>query len=406
MKTATERFIEYVKFDTGSDSSKECFPSTPGQLIFAAHLAKEMESIGISDVVLDEKYGYVYGKIPATPGMENKKVIALLAHMDTSEEASSKDVKPRLVKYNGGIIELNDNGDNLNPDTYPELKNYVGKTLVVTDGHTLLGADDKAGVAEIMTMAEIILNDSSVAHGPISIAFTPDEETGRGVDYINLELLGADYGYTVDGGGIGELEYENFNAAAATVIIHGISIHPGDSKNKMVNASRVAMEFDSCIPDSMRPETTEKYEGFFHLDSFEGSVERAELYYIIRDHDRGLLEDKKKLLLKAVEELKARYGEGICELSIRDQYYNMREIIEPQYMFLIDYAKKAYEEAGVKPIIKPIRGGTDGARLSFMGLPCPNICTGGRNYHGRFEYCCSEDMETISRILVRLISAF
>lgn len=406
MRSATERFIEYVKFDTGSDSSKECFPSTPGQKVFAAHLAEEMRSIGVSDVVMDETYGYVYGKIPATPGMEDKKVVALLAHMDTSEEASGKDVKPRLVDYKGGVIELNDEGDSLNPKTYPELNNYVGKTLIVTDGHTLLGADDKAGVAEIMTMAEILLNDASIAHGPISIAFTPDEETGRGVDYISLEKLGADYGYTVDGGGIGELEYENFNAASASIVIHGISIHPGDSKNKMVNASRVAMELDSKIPDSMRPETTEKYEGFFHLDSFEGSVEKAELYYIIRDHDRGLLEEKKKLLVNAVNELRARYGDGVCDLEIKDQYYNMREIIEPDYMFLIDYAKVAYEAEGVAPIIKPIRGGTDGARLSFMGLPCPNICTGGRNYHGRFEYCCSEDMETISRILVRLISAF
>lgn len=406
MRSATERFIEYVKFDTGSDSSKECFPSTPGQKVFAAHLAEEMRSIGVSDVVMDETYGYVYGKIPATPGMEDKKVVALLAHMDTSEEASGKDVKPRIVDYKGGVIELNEDGDTLNPETYPELNNYVGKTLVVTDGHTLLGADDKAGVAEIMTMAEILLNDSSIAHGPVSIAFTPDEETGRGVDFINLEKLGADYGYTVDGGGIGELEYENFNAASASIVIHGISIHPGDSKNKMVNASRVAMELDSKIPDSMRPETTEKYEGFFHLDSFEGSVERAELYYIIRDHDRGLLEEKKKLLENAVNDLKSRYGDGICDLEIKDQYYNMREIIEPDYMFLIDYAKAAYEAEGVTPIIKPIRGGTDGARLSFMGLPCPNICTGGRNYHGRFEYCCSEDMEIISRILVRLISAF
>lgn len=408
-KTATERFLEYVRFDTGSDSSSESFPSTEKQKVLARVLADELTSLGVSNVFMDEKYGYVYGRIPATSGKVDAPKLAFLAHMDTSEEASGKDVKPRLVSnYDGGEVILNEElGLVLSPDKYPELKNYVGKTLVVTDGTTLLGADDKAGVAEIMTMVEILFSpDYDGEHGEISIVFTPDEETGRGVDYIDLDRVGADYGYTVDGGGIGELEYENFNAACADITINGVSIHPGDSKGKMVNASRLAMEFDSKIPNTMRPETTEKYEGFFHLDSVTGSVEQAQMYYIIRDHDRDLLEKKKELIHSVCQEINDKYGEGTCSIEVNDQYYNMREKIYPENMFLIDNAKAAYEAEGITPIIKPIRGGTDGARLSFMGLPCPNICTGGRNYHGRYEYCCSEDMETISRILVRLTSAF
>ena len=325
--------------------------------------------------------------------------------MDTSPESSGKDVKPRIVEdYDGGDIYLGDaSGLTLSPEKYPEMKAYVGQSLIVTDGTTLLGADDKAGVAEIMTMASYLLNHPEIRHGEISICFTPDEEIGSGVDHIDMARVNADYAYTVDGGAIGELEYENFNAAAATVKVHGITVHPGEAKNKMKHASGIAMEIDSMLPAQEKPQFTEGYEGFFYLTEMKGTTEEAEFKYIIRDHDREKFEEKKKIITAAVAFANEKYGEGTAELALKDQYYNMREKIEDGNLFLVENAKKAMEDLGIVPKIQPIRGGTDGARLSFMGLPCPNLCTGGHNFHGRFEYVCAESMEKITELLVKLV---
>lgn len=397
-----DRFLKYVKIDTESDETSTTFPSTMKQKDLAKILADELEQIGAKDVHTDEN-GYVYAVIPKT--CETKaKTLGFIAHMDTSPAISGANVNPRIVKnYDGGKIVLNEEKNIYMDQTmFESLGLAVGKDLIVTDGTTLLGADDKAGVAEIMTMAEILLNDRTIPHGDIKIAFTPDEEVGAGMDHFNVERFGADVAYTVDGGGIGEIEYENFNAASGLVHVHGCSIHPGSAKGKMVNALLVGMEFEQMLPTFEKPAFTEGYEGFFHLDKISGSVEDADFEYIIRDHDIRKFEEKKKRFLKTAEFLNDKYGAGTVTCTVKDSYFNMKSKIEP-FMYLIDNAKKAMEKMDVVPVISPIRGGTDGARLSFMGVPCPNLCTGGWNYHGKYEYVAVQDLEKISKILIELV---
>lgn len=400
-----DRFLKYVAVDTESAEDATCFPSSEKQKDLAKMLVEELAAIGAQNPRMDE-YGYVYATIPATSDRK-VPVLGFLAHMDTSPAMSGKDVKPRIVKnYDGGKIVLNEK-ENIFMDAamFPSLSRNVGKDLIVTDGTTLLGADDKAGIAEIMTMAEILLEDKSIPHGIIQIAFTPDEEVGAGVDHFDVDGFGAEFAYTVDGGALGEIEYENFNAASGRLKIHGQSIHPGSAKGKMVNALLVGMEFQQMLPVAQNPAYTEGYEGFFHLDRMTGGVEEAELFYIIRDHDKEKFEEKKARFEKTAAFLNEKYGTGTVECKVQDSYYNMKEKVEP-YMFLIDNATKAMEELGIAPIITPIRGGTDGARLSFMGLPCPNLCTGGENYHGKYEYVPVQDMEKIVEFLLQLIKVY
>lgn len=396
-----DRFLTLVSFDTTSDEASETCPSTPNQKTLGAEIVRQMQAMGIQDAHMDA-HGYVYGTVPANCE-KSIPVYGLIAHMDTSPDASGRDIKARITApYQGGDVVLNEEkGIVLSPKDYPTLKNHVGKRLIVTDGTTLLGADDKAGVAEILTAAEILLH-SDRPHGTLKIGFTPDEEIGRGADLFDVKGFCADYAYTVDGGAIGELEYENFNAAAARITIHGKSIHPGSAKDKMVNASLVAMELHSLLPALETPFYTEGYEGFFHLVGMTGETESAELTYIIRDHDRAKFEARKAVMEKVCAEIDRRYGKGTAELQMRDSYYNMKEKIEP-CMFLIENAKAAMRQLGIEPVVTPIRGGTDGARLSFEGLPCPNLCTGGENFHGRFEYIPAEDMETISELLAAIL---
>lgn len=401
-----DRFFRYVQIDTQSKEDAESFPSTEKQKNLATLLAKELQEMGASDVIYDEERCYVYAKLPGNDPAkgDNYPTLGFIAHMDTSPDCSGKNVKPKLIEnYDGKEVILNEEkAIVLSPVVFPELKHYVGQTLIVTDGTTLLGADDKAGVAEIMTMVQTLLEHPEIKHGPIAIGFTPDEEVGDGVDHFKIRQFGADYAYTVDGGAIGELEYENFNAASARAIIHGVNVHPGEAKNKMKNASLYAMEFQMMLPGTMRPECTDGYEGFFHLTNMEGTVELATLSYIIRDHDKERFHEKKELFRHIANEMNTRYGEGTVEVEISDSYYNMKEKIEPENLFLIENAKSCMEELGIVPKIQPIRGGTDGARLSFLGLPCPNLCTGGHNYHGRFEYCVVESMEKIVELLVHI----
>lgn len=399
-----EKFLKYVQIDTQSDPESTTFPSTAKQKDLGRILYQELLDLGASDCYMDPEYGYVYAKIPATDGGKFTKTLGFLAHMDTSPDSSGTNVKPRIVEnYDGKDIILNEElGIISSPSKYPELLDYVGKSLIVTDGTTLLGADDKAGVAEIMSMAEILLTHPEIPHGPIAIAFTPDEEVGAGVNHIDLERLGADFAYTVDGGGIGELEYENFNAASAKVHIQGVMVHPGDAKNKMKNALSMAAEFDTALPAKERPQYTDGYEGFFHLTQLTGGVEEATLAYIIRDHDHGKFEAKKTLIQTTADHFNKKYGEGTVSVTLSDSYYNMKEKIVPDYSFLVDGAKEMMEELNIVPKITPIRGGTDGARLSFMGLPCPNLCTGGHNYHGRHEFVCVESMRSIVDLLVKI----
>ena len=394
--TVTERLLHYVSFDTQSDESSETCPSTAKQKLLGEALVEEMRALGIADARIDAD-GYVYGSVPGTPGAP---AIGLIAHMDTSPDCSGRDIKPRIVEYTGGDIALNDTTA-LSPADFPILNRSVGKHLIVTDGTTLLGADDKAGVAEILSAAQLLLT-SEKPHGTVKLAFTPDEEIGRGADRFDVAGFGADYAYTVDGGALGELEYENFNAASAKIEICGKSIHPGSAKGQMVNAALVAMELHGLLPALETPYYTEKYEGFYHLVAMRGETEQAELQYIIRDHDRAKFEARKAVMEKACAEIDRRYGAGTAALTLRDSYYNMKEKIAP-CMFLIENAKKAMESVGVTPKIVPIRGGTDGARLSFEGLPCPNLCTGGENFHGRFEYIPADDMETITNLLAQLM---
>ena len=401
MSTVVERFLRYVSFDTQSDEESTTCPSTGKQKLLGAALVEEMLALGIGDARMDE-FGYVYGTIPGDPSLPT---IGLIAHMDTTPDASGANVKARIVEYTGEDICLNDEkGIFLRESDYPNLKNHVGKHLIVTDGTTLLGADDKAGVAEIMTAAAEILKRGG-RHATLKIGFTPDEEIGRGADYFDVKGLGADYAYTADGGPVGEIEYENFNAAGAEVVFRGRNIHPGSAKNAMVNSQYIAMEFQSLLPIHQRPEATEGYEGFFHLMEITGSVEQTRLRYIIRDHDMTRFEEKKAVMANAAEFLNRKYGEGAVKLDIRDSYYNMKKCIEP-VMYVVERAKKAMAAVGMKPREVPIRGGTDGARLSYEGLPCPNLCTGGENYHGRFEYIPVEDMELCVKMLVEILTNF
>ncbi len=396
--TVTERLLKYVSFDTQSDENSETCPSSAKQKLLGAALVEEMKALGIANVRMDEN-GYVYGEVA---GAERAPKIGLIAHMDTSPDASGTNVKPQIVKYEGGDVLLNaEKHIVLSPAEFPALKDCIGKKLVVTDGTTLLGADDKAGIAEILTAVEELLAEGGEFAG-IRIGFTPDEEIGRGADRFDLAHFDADYGYTVDGGAVGELEYENFNAAAASVLIHGRSVHPGSAKNCMINSQNVALEFHSLLPANERPEYTEHYEGFCHLHSMNGSCEESRLDYIIRDHNRAKFERKKRQFAEIAAFLNEKYGEGTVEVSLRDSYYNMREKIEP-HMDIIEAAKKAMLEAGVTPVVVPIRGGTDGARLSYEGLPCPNLFTGGQNFHGRFEFVPVEDMEAAVRTIKRIL---
>lgn len=391
------RFLKYVSFDTVSAPGQANIPSTEKQFALAEYLLGELQTMGLSDARMSEN-GYVYASIPATEaGLTS---LGFIAHMDTAPDCSGKDVKPRIVKdYDGTRIQLNETYY-IDPEEDPELKNYIGKDIIVTDGNTLLGADDKAGIAEIMAAAERILRDS-FPHGKICIGFTPDEEVGRGAELFDVEGFGAEVAYTVDGGALGELEYENFNGASAKVVFHGRGIHPGSAKDAMVNAMNLALEFHAMLPAVMRPEHTEGYEGFFHLTGMQGDVEQASLKYIIRDHDRVKFEHKKTLMEAAAAYLRAKHGEGSIELTVKDTYYNMREKML-SHMELIDLAKEAMLRHDVTPVVKPIRGGTDGAALSYKGLPCPNLCTGGHNFHGRFEYIPVQSMEKMADILVEI----
>ena len=401
MSSVTERFLKYVSFDTQSDETSPTCPSTAKQKILGAAIVEEMKAMGITNPYMDED-GYVYGSIPGDPELPT---IGLIAHMDTSPDASGAEIKTRIVEYTGEDICLNEEkGIFLSQKEYPSLTHHTGKHLIVTDGTTLLGADDKAGVAEIMTAAEKLLTLGG-KHATLKIGFTPDEEIGRGADRFNIRGFGADYAYTVDGGAIGELEYENFNAASARVIVHGRNIHPGSAKNKMINSQYIAMEFVSLLPVHQRPEATEGYEGFIHLTDMKGEVELSELYFIVRDHDMEKFGEKKTMMGAAADFINAKYGAGTLELDIVDSYFNMKKHIEP-VMYVVDRAKAAMEKVGIRPLEVPIRGGTDGARLSYEGLPCPNLCTGGENFHGRFEFIPVEDMEKCVDMLVTIMTNF
>lgn len=397
-----ERFLRYVAFPTASDENapENLCPSTPRQKALGAELAEEMRALGMKNARMDE-FGYIYGTLPGTD--KSLPALGLIAHMDVSSASPAENIRPRTVRYEGGDVVLNaEKGIVLRAAENDALASHTGEDLIVTDGTTLLGADDKAGVAEILTAAQE-LAARGLPHGDLAVAFTPDEEIGRGADRFDVAGFGAPYAYTVDGGALGELEYENFNAASAAVTIRGRNIHPGDAKGRMKNAALIAMGFNALLPAFEIPFCTEKYEGFHHLTHMEGAEESASLSYIIRDHDRAKFEAKKQEFLRAADFLNARYGAGTAEISLRDSYYNMKEKIEP-CLFLVENAKRAMERAGVAPKVVPIRGGTDGARLSYMGLPCPNLCTGGHNFHGRFEYISVQAMEKVVEILVHLVS--
>ncbi len=399
MESVTQRFLRYVSFDTQSDEFSETCPSTAKQKALGAALVEEMLAMGIPDAHIDE-HGYVYGTVPGNPKLPT---IGLIAHMDTSPDCSGADIQAKVVEYTGGDICLNP-GENiwLREQDYPTLKNHIGKHLIVTDGTTLLGADDKAGIAEILTAAQHLMR-TRMAHATMKIGFTPDEEIGRGADKFDVAGFGADYAYTADGGPIGEIEYENFNAAGAMVEFKGLNIHPGSAKDKMVNSQYIAMEFQSLLPTAQKPEYTEGYEGFIHLTDMEGEVEKSTLRYIIRDHDMEKFLRKKAIMTDAAAFINRKYGEGTCTLTLRDSYFNMKQCIEP-VMHIVTRAKQAMLDAGMDPVEVPIRGGTDGARLSYEGLPCPNLCTGGENYHGRFEFIPVEDMEKCVQMLVNLFT--
>ena len=405
MSEVLERFLSYVVVDTESKEDEPEVPSTKKQLVLARQLADELKDMGAAAVRLDS-HGYVYGVIPANTDKEVPS-LGFVAHMDTAPALTGANVKPRLWEnYDGEDICLNEERDVwLRTGEFPELKGYKGQTLVTTDGTTLLGADDKAGIAEIMTLASRLLRSPDIKHGKICIGFTPDEEVGRGTDFFDVGGFGADVAYTLDGGALGELEYENFNAASGKVFVHGCSIHTGSAKGKMKNALLIAMEFQSLLPVFQNPMYTEGYEGFFHLDTMSGGVEEARMDYIIRDHDRAEFERKKELFSQAARFLNEKYGEGTVEVKVKDSYYNMREKIE-KHIYLIDKAKAAMEKLGITPVVIPIRGGTDGARLSYEGLPCPNLCTGGHNYHGKHEYIPVESMEKTVDLLEEIVKSF
>jgi len=400
MEKVIERFLHYVNFDTQSVDGAETVPSTEKQFVLADALADEMKEMGISNVRVDE-HAYVYGEIPGNLVSDDVFSLGFIAHMDTSDAASGADVKPQIIEnYQGGPIRLNDE-ITIDPELSKELHDYIGQDLIVTDGKTLLGSDDKAGIAEIMTLAERLLTDDTIKHGKICIAFTPDEEVGRGTDFFDVEGFGADFAYTVDGGHIGELEYENFNGALAVVNIKGMDIHPGSAKNVMQNAIHIGMEFNMMLPQEQRPEHTEGHEGFFHLIHFEGEVGETKMVYLIREHDWDKYEQKKAVMTAAAAYINAKYGD-MLQLEIQDGYRNMKEMILP-HMHLIDDAKAAFETCGVEPKVVPIRGGTDGATLSFMGLPCPNLSTGGENFHSVREYIPVQSMTKMVDVLTELV---
>ncbi len=405
MSSVTEKFLRYISYDTTSADEAPQLPSTQSQFVLANLLAGELREMGAMDVKVDDQC-YVTGVIPSNVNRD-VPALGLIAHMDTSPAFSGHEVKPRIVTdYDGGAIDLNPElGLWLRSEEFPELLDYVGKDLIVTDGTTLLGADDKAGVAEIMAAAQFFLTHPEVPHGKICIGFTPDEEVGRGADGFPVEAFGADVAYTVDGGALGELEYENFNAASGRVRIQGKSIHPGSSKGAMKNALLMGMEFQSMLPAFDNPMYTEGYEGFYHLVQMSGNVDKATLDYIIRDHSSEKFAKKKHLFLRAADYLNAKYGSGTVEVELKDSYYNMKEKILP-HMYLIDRAREAMEELEIEPKVCPIRGGTDGARLSYMGLPCPNLCTGGHNFHGPYEYICIQSMEKVTELLILIGKKF
>lgn len=401
---AYERLINYVKVDTPSDPHSETVPSSACQFDLAKLLVEELRALGVENAHVDDKC-YVYASIPASEGYEKCKCLGFIAHMDTAPDFNGKGVNPQVIpNYDGNDLVLGTSGYVLKAKDFPELSNMKGRTLITTDGTSLLGADDKAGVAEIMTLVERILTEN-IPHGKICIGFTPDEEIGAGADHFDVEKFGADIAYTLDGGMEGEIEYENFNAAGADFVIHGNNVHPGSAKNIMVNAQLLAMEINGRLPADETPATTEGYEGFFHLTDMEGSVEQAKLHYIIRDHDREKFEDRKELVAKIADQMNTKYGAGTVELTVKDQYYNMKEMIEP-HMELIEYAKEAARAVGINPKVVAIRGGTDGARLSFMGLPCPNLGTGGFGFHGPYEHITAEGMDLCVEMAIKIVEKY
>ena len=401
MSKLIDRFLKYVSFETTSNEESGVTPSTPGQMVLAKYLKDELEGMGLQDVFLDDN-SYLYATLPANTDKQ-VPTVGFIAHMDTAPDMSGKDVTPRIVEnYDGGDIVLSaDDNIVLTPEQFPELKSHVGEDLIVTDGHTLLGADDKAGIAEIISGVEYLMQHPEIEHGKIRIAFNPDEEIGLGAHKFDVERFGCDFAYTFDGGEVGELEFENFNAAAAKLTFTGRNVHPGTAKNKMINSIRVANRFISMLPSHETPEHTEGYEGFYHVISFNGSVEQTTVSYIIRDHSRERFESRKREFQHLTQKINAEYGEGTLKLELRDQYYNMREKIEP-VMYVIDIAKEAMLAAGVEPVVKAIRGGTDGAQLSFKGLPCPNIFAGGMNMHGRYEYVPIPSMEKAMNVMIKI----
>jgi tripeptide aminopeptidase len=401
MSKLIDRFLKYVSFETTSNEESGVTPSTPGQMVLAKYLKDELEGMGLQDVFLDDN-GYLYATLPANTDKQ-VPTVGFIAHMDTAPDMSGKNVTPRIVEnYDGGDIVLSaDDNIVLTPEQFPELKSHVGEDLIVTDGHTLLGADDKAGIAEIISGVEYLMQHPEIEHGKIRIAFNPDEEIGLGAHKFDVERFGCDFAYTFDGGEVGELEFENFNAAAAKLTFTGRNVHPGTAKNKMINSIRVANRFISMLPSHETPEHTEGYEGFYHVISFNGSVEQTTVSYIIRDHSRERFESRKREFQHLTQKINAEYGEGTLKLELRDQYYNMREKIEP-VMYVIDIAKEAMLAAGVEPVVKAIRGGTDGAQLSFKGLPCPNIFAGGMNMHGRYEYVPIPSMEKAMNVMIKI----
>lgn len=396
-----ERFLKYVSFCTTSDEETNLTPSTPGQIEFAQYLRDELKTIGMKDVELDDN-GYIMATLPANT--EGKPTVGFIAHMDTSPDASGKHVQPRIVtNYDGNDIVLNE-AENIVLETakYPEITRYKGNDIIVTNGKTLLGADDKAGIAEIITACEYLIQHPDIKHGKIRVAFTPDEEIGQGADHFDVNKFGCDFAYTMDGGAIGELEFENFNAASCKITVHGVNVHPGYGYHKMVNSMRIAYQLAVMLPRWETPEHTRDYEGFYHLIGMNGTVEETTLSYIIRDHDRARFESRKREMEHLVRKVNREYGEGTAEIDIRDQYYNMREKVEP-VMYIVTLVEEAMKEVGVTPKIQPIRGGTDGARLSFEGLPCPNIFAGGENFHSRFEYLPIQSMEAAKNVILKII---
>ena len=401
MEKLTERFIRYVKINTQSDENSQTCPSTPGQTELAKMLVEEMKAIGLQDISIDEN-GYVMATLPANIS-KKVPVIGFLAHLDTSPDNSAEHVSPQLIEYTGKDIVLNEKGNIiLSSREFPAINDYIGQTLIITDGTTLLGADDKAGMAEIITAMDYLIRHPEIKHGPVRIAFTPDEEIGRGADKFDVGKFKADFAYTMDGGPLGELQYENFNAAKAKITVQGLNVHPGTAKNQMKNAMHIAMEFNHMLPATEIPAHTENYEGFFHLTNFSGTVEKATLNYIIRDHDLKLFNNKKDLLVRIAEALNGKYGPHTVMVEMVDQYYNMKEKIEPMF-HIIELARKAMAECGVEIKVVPIRGGTDGSRLSYMGLPCPNIFAGGHNFHSRYEFVPVKSMEKAVEVIVKIV---